>query len=302
MSDIRYHTTVLLHEGVDALGVNPNGIYVDATLGAGGHSREVLQRLGDSGRLLAFDQDADAVANAPQDSRFELCFGNFRFLKQFLFAKGVRRIDGLIADLGVSGHHFDAAERGFSFRFDAPLDMRMNKGSNVTAADVLNGFEYADLKRILKIYGESAFAAALSKAIVKERELRSLSTTADLMAIVNKVVPRHKVGSEMPKVFQAVRIEVNDELGALKDLLVQSVDMIKPDGKLVILSYHSLEDRMVKHFFRSGNFEDLQEKDVFGNIIRPFDPSGKVITPSHEEIKTNPRARSAKMRVALKRK
>jgi 16S rRNA (cytosine1402-N4)-methyltransferase len=296
-----YHTTVLLHEGVDALEVKPAGIYVDVTLGAGGHSNEILKRLGSDGRLLGFDQDADAVSNAPADDRFELCFGNFRFLKQFLLAKGVFKVDGIIADLGVSGHHFDDAERGFSFRFDAPLDMRMNTSQEKNAMHVVNDYEVSELIRIFKRYGESAFAKPIARMIDRQRIEKPIATTGDLVAIVESIVPERKVKGELAQIFQAIRIEVNEEMLVLQEFLTQVPEVLNQGGKLVVLSYHSLEDRMVKHFLRSGNFDDTLEKDVFGNIIRPLDPQGKVVVPSEVEVEVNPRARSAKMRIGVKR-
>ena len=296
-----YHTTVLLHEGVDALEVKPAGIYVDVTLGAGGHTKEILNRLSSSGRLLGFDQDADAVNNAPEDDRFELCFGNFRFLKQFLLAKGVSKVDVIIADLGVSGHHFDDASRGFSFRFDAPLDMRMNSSQGKSAIEVVNEYEVGDLIRIFKRYGESSFAKPIARKIDQQRISQRIKTTGDLVSIVESVVPERKVKGELAHIFQAIRIEVNDELLVLQEFLEQVPEVLSSGGLLVVLSYHSLEDRMVKHFLRSGNFDDVLDKDVFGNINRSLDPKGKVIAPSEEEIEKNPRARSAKMRIGVKR-
>lgn len=296
-----YHTTVLLHEGVDALEVVPAGIYVDVTLGAGGHSKEILNRLGPDGRLFGFDQDADAVNNAPSDDRFELCFGNFRFLKQFLLAKGVSAVDGIIADLGVSGHHFDEATRGFSFRFDAPLDMRMNVSQEKSAFEVVNEYEVDALIRIFKRYGESSFAKPIARKIEQARMENPIKSTGDLVSIVEAIVPERKSKGELAHIFQAIRIEVNEELTVLQEFLDQVPQVLKPGGLLVVLSYHSLEDRMVKHYVRSGNFDDVLDKDVFGNINRPLDPKGKVVTPSAEEIELNPRARSAKMRIAVKR-
>jgi 16S rRNA (cytosine1402-N4)-methyltransferase len=296
-----YHTTVLLHEGVDALDMQPAGTYVDVTLGAGGHSKEILKRLASEGHLLGFDQDADAVNNAPDDDRFELCFGNFRFLKQFLLAKGVQKVDGIIADLGVSGHHFDKASRGFSFRFDAPLDMRMNASQEKSAIEVVNDYEVGVLIRLFKRYGESSFAKPIARKIDQVRLGNAIRTTGDLVAIVESVVPERKVKGELAHIFEAIRIEVNDELLVLQEFLEQVPEVLNPGGKLVVLSYHSLEDRMVKHFLRSGNFDDVLDKDVFGNVHRPLDPKGKVIVPSEEEIESNPRARSAKMRIGVKR-
>jgi len=293
-----YHTTVLLHDGVNALVTNPGGVYVDVTLGAGGHSREILNRLDSEGLLLGFDQDADAVKNVPEDKRFKFCFGNFRFLKQFLLSHGVSQVDGIIADFGVSGHQFDEGSRGFSFRFDSELDMRMNRSQGRSAKEVLNESEPGDLVRILKAYGESAFARPIVKKIVLKRSEKQLETTGDLVQIVESVVPEHKRKSELAKVFQAIRIEVNDEIKVIEEFLQQSVDVIKPGGRLVLISYHSLEDRPVKRFLRSGNFDDKMNKDVFGNVLRPFNPIGKVVVPTPEEIEQNPRARSAKMRIA----
>jgi len=257
--------------------------------------------LASEGHLLGFDQDADAVNNAPDDDRFELCFGNFRFLKQFLLAKGVQKVDGIIADLGVSGHHFDKASRGFSFRFDAPLDMRMNASQEKSAIEVVNDYEVGVLIRLFKRYGESSFAKPIARKIDQVRLGNAIRTTGDLVAIVESVVPERKVKGELAHIFQAIRIEVNDELLVLQEFLEQVPEVLNPGGKLVVLSYHSLEDRMVKHFLRSGNFDDVLDKDVFGNVHRPLDPKGKVIVPSEEEIESNPRARSAKMRIGVKR-
>jgi 16S rRNA (cytosine1402-N4)-methyltransferase len=301
LPDDEYHITVLLHEGVDALMVRSDGVYVDATLGAGGHTKLLLEKLGPEGRVFGFDQDADALANAPSDKRFVLCNGNFQFLKRYLLAHGVESVDGVLADLGVSGHHFDMPERGFSFRFDAPLDMRMNQAQGATAADVLNNYEEAALTNLFWRYGESNFGRAIAKGVVRERDKQLIQTTADFVRIIESVVPEHKLKGELPKLFQAIRIEVNQELEVLKSLLVQASEILKPNGRVVVISYHSLEDRIVKHFFRSGNFEDIVAKDLFGNVLRTLDPEGKVISPSKLEIENNPRARSAKMRIAVKR-
>lgn len=301
LPDDEYHITVLLHEGVDALMVRSDGVYVDATLGAGGHTKLLLEKLGPEGRVFGFDQDADALANAPSDKRFVLCNGNFQFLKRYLLAHGVESVDGVLADLGVSGHHFDMPERGFSFRFDAPLDMRMNQAQGATAADVLNNYEEAALTNLFWRYGESNFGRAIAKGVVRERDKQLIQTTTDFVRIIESIVPEHKLKGELPKLFQAIRIEVNQELEVLKSLLVQASEILKPNGRLVVISYHSLEDRIVKHFFRSGNFEDIVAKDLFGNVLRTLDPEGKVISPSKLEIENNPRARSAKMRIAVKR-
>ncbi|MEX2597161.1 MAG: 16S rRNA (cytosine(1402)-N(4))-methyltransferase RsmH [Salibacteraceae bacterium] len=301
-NEMKYHTTVLLHEGVDALNLRPGGVYVDATLGAAGHTIEILKRLGEKGKVYGFDQDDEAMENAPNDPRFELCFGNFRFLKRFLAAKGVEQVDGVIADLGVSGHHFDEADRGFSFRFSAELDMRMNRNQAVSAVKILNEYEFDQLVGVFKKYGESTFARAIAKRIIAAREEAVLLTTDQLVALIGKAVPERKLKAELPKIFQAIRIEVNQELEALKEFLVQTQELLKPDGRIVVLSYHSLEDRLVKHFLRAGNFDDQQQKDVFGNIQRLIDPLGKAIVPSDKEVENNPRARSAKMRIGVKRK
>ena len=296
-----YHTTVLLHGGVEALDVKPDGVYVDVTFGGGGHSNLILSQLSEKGRLIAFDQDPDALQNIPNDSRFELCQANFRFMQNFLQAKGVEKVDGVLADLGVSGFQFDEAERGFSFRFDAELDMRMNKSQAISAKALVADLEYAELKKLFKEYGESSFAASIAKRIVQQREEKAIETTGELVELIRKAVPERKQKSELAKIFQALRIEVNDEIGVLKDFLLQLPEVLKQEGKAVVISYHSLEDRLVKHFFRAGNFDDKLEKDVFGNVTRPIDPVGKVIVPSPEEIEENPRARSAKMRIGQKR-
>ncbi|GAB5539692.1 MAG: 16S rRNA (cytosine(1402)-N(4))-methyltransferase RsmH [Salibacteraceae bacterium] len=295
-----YHTTVLLHEGVEALNLKPNGVYVDATFGGGGHSKLLLEKL-EKGVLIAFDQDPDAVQNSPSDNRFILCQANFRYLKNFLAANNITEVDGVLADLGVSGHQFDEADRGFSFRFDAELDMRMNTNQSLSAKQVLNEYAEADLKRMFKEYGETSFAGALARRIVAARSDRKISTIQQLVEIISKLVPERKRKSELAKIFQAIRIEVNDEMGALKEFITAAAEVLKPEGRLVIISYHSLEDRPVKHFIRSGNFDDKQHKDLYGNVNRPLDPFGKVITPSPNEVEQNPRARSAKLRIGIKR-
>ncbi|MDP4686808.1 MAG: 16S rRNA (cytosine(1402)-N(4))-methyltransferase RsmH [Salibacteraceae bacterium] len=296
-----YHTTVLLHEGVEALKVKPDGVYVDATFGGGGHSNVILSHLSENGRLIAFDQDPDALRNVPNDPRFKLCQANFRFMKNFLAVSGVEKVDGVIADLGVSGFQFDEADRGFSFRFDAELDMRMNKSQAISAKELVNEADQTELKRIFREYGETTFAGLIAKKIVDQREISPLVTTGDLATLIRSAVPERKQKSELTKIFQALRIEVNDEMGVLEAFLMLLPDVLKQDGLAVVMSYHSLEDRLVKHFFRSGNFEDKLAKDVFGNIERTMDPVGKVVVPSDEEIERNPRARSAKMRIGKKR-
>lgn len=294
-----YHTTVLLHEGVDALAVKPGGVYIDATFGGGGHSKLILKNLGD-GKLFGFDQDPDSFQNVPNDDRFVLCKANFRFIKNFMLAYGVTEVDGVLADLGVSGYQFDEANRGFSFRFDAPLDMRMNQAQELNAAQVVNQYSESELKRIFHSYGESSFGGALARRIVMAREEEPISTIDDLVKLIGKLVPERKRKAELAKIFQAIRIEVNDEMGALKEFLVSAGSLLKSGGRLVVISYHSLEDRPVKHYLRAGNFEDKQTKDLYGNVQRILNPVGKVMQPSNEEIERNPRARSAKMRIAEK--
>ena len=294
-----YHTTVLLYEGVEALSLKPDGVYVDATFGGGGHSQLILDNL-KGGKLFAFDQDPDAERNSIDDQRFHLCKANFRFLKNFLAANGVNKIDGILADLGVSGYQFDEANRGFSFRFEAELDMRMNPAQELSAQEMVNQYDEAELKRVLKEYGETSYGAALSRRIVQARAEKRIVTINDLLGIVEKLVPERKLKSELAKIFQAIRIEVNDEMGALKDFILAATDVLNEGARFVAISYHSLEDRPVKHFLRSGNFKDVQDKDLYGNVNRPLDPVGKVIVPSSEEIERNPRARSAKMRIGIK--
>ncbi len=297
-----YHTTVLLHEGVEALNVKSDGVYLDVTFGGGGHSRLILEKLGADGKLLGFDQDADAKTNLLEDGRFTLCEANFRYLSNFLDLYGYSEVDGVLADLGVSGFQFDEAERGFSFRFEAELDMRMNQQQPLSAKTVLNEYPVEELKRIFKEYGETRFGGKLAYLILKARETQQISTIEDFVSLIEQAVPPQKQGSELAKIFQAVRIEVNDELGALKAMLEQSADRLASGGRLVVISYHSLEDRLVKYFMRSGNFSDTLDKDLYGNVNRPLDPvSGKAMVPSDEEIQQNPRSRSAKMRIAVKR-
>lgn len=281
--------------------MKPDGVYVDATFGGGGHSNVILSHLSENGRLIAFDQDPDALRNVPNDPRFKLCQANFRFMKNFLAVSGVEKVDGVIADLGVSGFQFDEADRGFSFRFDAELDMRMNKSQAISAKELVNEADQTELKRIFREYGETTFAGLIAKKIVDQREISPLVTTGDLATLIRSAVPERKQKSELTKIFQALRIEVNDEMGVLEAFLMLLPDVLKQDGLAVVMSYHSLEDRLVKHFFRSGNFEDKLAKDVFGNIERTMDPVGKVVVPSDEEIEINPRARSAKMRIGKKR-
>lgn len=296
-----YHDPVLLREAVDGMSIKPDGTYVDLTFGGGGHSREILSRL-DNGRLFAFDQDKDAHKNEIDDERFTLVKQNFRYMRNYLRMYGGVPVDGVLADLGVSSHQFDEADRGFSIRFDAGLDMRMDQTASLTAAKILNQYEEEELKRILWQYGELKNAGRIAHKIVSARLDEKIDRVEGLKSLLEGLAPRKKVNQFFAQVFQALRIEVNDELGALREVLSQMESTIRPGGKLVVISYHSLEDRLVKNFVRSGNLEGKQEKDFFGNLIRPFDPvSNKVIIPSQEEIDKNSRARSAKMRIAVRR-
>ncbi len=298
---MEYHLPVMRNECIDALNINPHGVYVDATFGGGGHSRAIMDHLADDGRLLAFDQDADALANAIGDSRFVLIHENFRHLKSFLRLNGVRRIDGLLADLGVSSHQFDEADRGFSTRFDGVLDMRMNQRQETTAQDLVNSADEQELTRLLRLYGELPNAYAMAKAICRYREEQPIVTTFDLRQAVSRHLPRGQENKFLAMLFQALRIEVNGELEALMALLQQSVELLNPGGRLVVMSYHSLEDRLVKNFIKTGNFEGELKKDFYGNPLVPLKAvSRKAITASEQELQINNRARSAKLRVAEK--
>lgn len=294
-----YHSPVLLHESLEALSINPAGVYVDVTFGGGGHSREILKRLNSQGRLIAFDQDPDAVQNVPDDQRFTLVRTNFRNLRKGLAECGLQKVNGILADLGVSSHQFDTAERGFSIRFEGPLDMRMNPEQPLSAKEVLATYQQAELRSIFKTYGEVDNAGLVAKKIVEAREEKTISTVEELKAVLLPLSRRGKENQYLAKVFQALRIEVNSELDALKEMLEQAAEVLEESGRLVVISYHSLEDRMVKNYFRSGSFDGDQEKDFYGNLIRPLEPvSMKAILPEENEIELNPRARSAKMRVA----
>jgi len=295
-----YHKPVLLAESVDALVNNPDGVYVDVTFGGGGHSREILSRLSEKGRLFSFDQDTDALNNAIEDPRFTLINQNFRFLENSLLMYGVTQVDGVLGDLGVSSHQFDKAERGFSIRSDAPLDMRMNKMQDIDAYKVVNEYDEEALADIFYYYGELREARKLAREIVNKRKSADIKTTEDLKKVFS-YVPAHKSNKFFAQVFQAIRIEVNQELDALKEMLVQSSNVLKKDGRLVIISYHSLEDRLVKKFLKNGMFEGEPERDVYGNYQKIFElPYRKAIVPTEEEIEDNSRARSAKMRVGIK--
>lgn len=294
-----YHKPVLLNQCLEGLAIRPDGVYIDVTFGGGGHSRSILEQLAANGRLIGFDQDEDAVANVPDDNRFTLAKQNFRFLKNVLRLYGLKQVDGILADLGVSSHQFDTPERGFSTRFDGPLDMRMSRGVKKTAAQVLNTYEEYDLRRMFSLYGEVDNAPRLARQILAARDQQELETIADLKAAIASCVRKGKEHQYLAQVFQALRIEVNGELDALQEMLVQSAEVLKPGGRLVVISYHSLEDRLVKNFIRSGKFEGEAEKDFFGNMIRPLEAiNRKPIVPDEDEQKENSRSRSAKLRIA----
>ena len=297
-----YHVPALLNESIDGLKVLPSGIYVDVTFGGGGHSREILNRLGENGRLLGFDQDEDAVANIIPDNRFTFVRSNFRYLKNFLRYHGINQVDGVIADLGVSSHHFDDSVRGFSFRFSGDLDMRMNRGASLNAADILNEYQEDKLADVFYKWGELKNARRIASSVVEYRAKKKIEKTDDLLEIVSPFTRRDKEKKILAQAFQALRIEVNGEMDALTEMLMQSLDVLKPGGRLSVISYHSLEDRLVKNFFRTGNFEGNLEKDFFGNPLTPFEViNRKVVIPSDEEQKSNPRSRSAKLRIAEKK-
>ena len=294
-----YHVPVLLKQSVDALKIKPDGIYADVTFGGGGHSREILSRLGPAGRLIAFDRDLDAFVNKPEDNRLLLIHGNFRFINNFLRYYGTGMVDGIIADLGVSSHHFDTAGRGFTFQQEALLDMRMNTAGGITAMRVVNFYDQDKLTDIFRSYGELDNARRLSVFICKARENAVLKTNNDLVEAVKPCLPKYGENKVLAKIFQAIRIEVNGELTALKSMLSQSVKIIKPGGILSVITYHSLEDRLVKNFIRAGKFEGIAEKDIYGNAFIPFKSvTNKIIIPDDAEIKENNRSRSAKLRVA----
>lgn len=294
-----YHVPVLLRESVGGLDIKPDGVYVDVTFGGGGHSREILSRLGAKGRLFSFDQDEDAEQNIVNDERFTFVRSNFRYLKNWMRYYGIGEIDGLLADLGVSSHHFDDETRGFSFRFDAPLDMRMNKRAGMTAADVLNNDSEEQLSDIFYIYGELKNARRIAAAIIQARTARRIETTNDLMEATEKCFQREREKKETAKLFQALRIEVNHEMDALKEMLNGARDLIRTGGRLSVITYHSLEDRLVKNMMKAGNVEGKVVQDFFGRIEPPFRQiGGKVIVPSEEEQQSNPRSRSAKLRIA----
>jgi len=297
-----YHTPVMLQECIAALAIRPEGTYVDVTFGGGGHSKEILKELGKNGRLLAFDQDEDARRNVPVDGRFTFIEQNFRYLKNYCRLYDAIPVNGILADLGVSSHQFDQAERGFSVRFDADLDMRMNKGSELTAKKIINTYSEEDLHRILGMYGELHNAKTLAKTVVTARLNQPIGTIAELKQAIQNLIPKGKENKYLAQVFQALRIEVNQELEALQEFLTQSAEVLISGGRLVVMSYHSLEDRLVKNFIAKGKFRGEVEKDFYGNDQKPFDAVSRgAVTASEEEIKNNNRARSAKLRIAVKR-
>lgn len=298
-SEMIYHVPVLLKPSVDGLHIHSDGTYVDVTFGGGGHSREILSRLGDKGRLLGFDQDEDAERNIPDDKRFTFVRSNFRFLSNFLRYYDAKPVDGILADLGVSWHHFDDSERGFSFRFDSTLDMRMNKQALLKASDVINDYEEEKLADVFYLYGEFKESRRMAAAIVRSRQKKTINTVQGLLDTMKPLFPRSAGKKEMARLFQALRIEVNHEMEALQEMLTATIDVLKPGGRLVVITYHSLEDRMVKNIMKSGNLKGDNGKDFFGNIISPFKLiNNKVIVPDEEEIEKNPRSRSAKLRIA----
>jgi 16S rRNA (cytosine1402-N4)-methyltransferase len=298
---MEYHNPVLLKESVDGLDINPDGIYVDVTFGGGGHSREILSRLGLKGRLYAFDQDEDALANSIDDERFVLINENFRFIKRFLRFHNVKNVDGILADLGVSSHQFDVAERGFSTRFEGELDMRMSQKQDLNAYKVVNEYDEANLRRVFLDYGELKNAPIIARVIIEARELEPIKNTEQLKVVLGRFLQAHKSHKILAQMYQAIRIEVNQEMEVLKEFLEQSLEILKPCGRLSVISYHSLEDRLVKRIMKNGMFEGEPERDFFGNFSVPFNTIGKLIVPDFQEIKSNNRARSAKLRIAEKK-
>ena len=295
---MEYHNPVLLKESIEGLKIKPDGIYVDVTFGGGGHSREILSRLNEKGKLLAFDQDEDAKRNMIDDNRFTLIPQNFRFIKRYLRFYGVKKVDGVLADLGVSSHQFDEAKRGFSTRFDAALDMRMNQEDGLSAFDVVNKYSEEKLSNVLFQYGELRNARAIAKKIVEIRSEKIIKTSFELKEVLNEFVPKAVEHKVLAQIFQGIRIEVNQEIEALKEFLLQMPEILNEEGRLSVISYHSLEDRLVKRFIRNGLFEGEPEKDFYGNVSVPMKKVGKMIIPSFQEIKKNNRARSAKLRIA----
>lgn len=301
MTTMEYHNPVLLEASVDGLNIKPEGVYVDVTFGGGGHSREILNRLGPNGKLFAFDQDEDALGNALKDERFTLINENFRFIKRFLRFYGIKSVDGVLADLGVSSHQFDVPERGFSTRFDADLDMRMSQRNDLNAYRVVNEYDDSNLRRVFLDYGELKNAAALSRTIIEAREQLPIKTTDELKEVLAKYLPEKVRNKVLAQIYQAIRIEVNQEMDVLKEFLEQSLEILNIGGRISVISYHSLEDRLVKRYIKSGMFEGEPERDFFGNYSVPFKTIGKLIVPDNTEIKINNRARSAKLRIAEKK-
>ncbi|WP_208528109.1 16S rRNA (cytosine(1402)-N(4))-methyltransferase RsmH [Flavobacterium psychrophilum] len=299
--NMEYHNPVLLKETVDGLNIKPDGVYVDVTFGGGGHSKEILSRLGPEGKLFGFDQDEDAWENALPDERFTLIQENFRYIKRFLRFNGIKKVDGILADLGVSSHQFDVPERGFSTRFDAELDMRMSKKNDLTAFSIVNEYDETNLRRIFAEYGELGNALAIARAIIEAREKEKIVNTEDLKQVLARFLPNNKAHKILAQIYQSIRIEVNQEMDVLKEFLEQSLEVLDQGGRLSVISYHSLEDRLVKRFMKNGLFEGEPEKDFFGRFEVPFKLIGKMIIPSNQEIKINNRARSAKLRIAEKK-
>lgn len=300
MMTMEYHNPVLLKASVDGLAIKPDGIYVDVTFGGGGHSREILSRLGANGKLFAFDQDEDALANAIDDERFTLINENFRFIKRFLRFHNVRQVDGILADLGVSSHQFDVPERGFSTRFEGDLDMRMSQKNTLDAYKIVNEYDEANLRRVFLDYGELKNAPVIARTILEARMHAPIKNTEQLKSVLGRFLPAHKANKILAQIYQAIRIEVNQEMDVLKEFLEQSLEVLKPGGRLSVISYHSLEDRLVKRFLKNGMFEGEPERDFFGNFSVPFKQVEKLIVPDEAEISTNNRARSAKLRIAEK--
>ncbi|MBE6297359.1 MAG: 16S rRNA (cytosine(1402)-N(4))-methyltransferase RsmH [Bacteroidales bacterium] len=298
--ELVYHTSVLLKESIEGMAIEPGSTCIDVTFGGGGHSKEIIGKLGKKGHLYSFDQDEDAEKNAPADKRFTFVRGNFRFIYNFMRYHDATQVDAILADLGVSGHHFDDETRGFSFRFDADLDMRMNKRGGKTAADLLNNANEEELARIFKLYGELNCARKLAARIVKARAEKPIKRVNELIEIAKPFCPPQREKKEMAKIFQALRIEINKEIEALQEMLVGAKDLLKPGGRLVVITYHSIEDRIVKNFMKSGNFEGKIQQDFFGRVLSPFEMK-KVIVPTDEELERNPRSRSAKLRIAIKK-
>lgn len=295
-----YHIPVLLKASIDALNIKPEGVYVDATFGGGGHSRSILERLNSKGKLISFDQDEDAVKNKIDDDRFLFIPENFRYLKRFLKFYGFESVDGILADFGVSSHQFNTADRGFSIRFDADLDMRMNQNQDLNAKHIINTYSEEKLTQLIRQYAELRMAPKLASTIISARQNDPIETTFQLNTILEPLLPQTKTSKFLAQIYQALRIEVNQEIEALKEFLIQTPEVVKTGGRLSMISYHSLEDRLVKHFIRSGNFDDNIQKDFYGNVEKPFKKIGKLIIPSQDEVEKNKRARSAKLRIAEK--